>query len=97
MDMQDAMEKSPRSGRTQEQRCKEFQMRNVKAPRPMVNGPETAAAPLIGLETYDPEAVIKVLQSFLEQDAEEHRATLEFLMRALNEGRPEGHKMFPEQ
>jgi myo-inositol catabolism protein IolC len=53
-------------------------------------------APLIGLETYDPEAVIELLDSFLEQDAEEHRKTLEFLIEALNEGRPEGQKIFPE-
>lgn len=72
-------------------------MRAVKHPRPMVNGPETAAAPLIGLETYDPEAAIAVLESFLEQDADEHRAALELLMEALDEDRPEGLKIFPER
>ena len=72
-------------------------MRNVKGPRPLVNGPDTAAAPLIGLETYDPSAAIELLQSLREGDADEQRATLEFLMQALNEGRSEGLKIFPEK
>ena len=54
-------------------------------------------APLIGLETYDPDAAIELLQSFLEQDAEEHCRTLEYLMEALDEGRPEGQKLFPDK
>jgi hypothetical protein len=58
-------------------------------------GGNPEAVPLIGLETYDPEAAIAVLESFLEQDAEEHRATLEFLMDAIDEDRPEGLKIFP--
>ena len=53
--------------------------------------------PLIGLETYDPEAAIAVLKSILEQDAEEHRATLQFLMDAIDEDRPEGLKIVPER
>jgi hypothetical protein len=70
-------------------------MRDVKAPRPLVNGPDTAAAPLIGLESYDPSAAIELFQSLREGDADEQRATLEYLMQALDEGRPEGLKIFP--
>jgi hypothetical protein len=54
-------------------------------------------APLLGLETYDPALAIEMLQSFLEEDAEENRQTLEFLMEALNEGRPEDQKIFPDK
>jgi hypothetical protein len=55
-------------------------------------------APLIGLETYDPEAAIAFLRSLREEgDAEEQRAELEFLMQALDEGRPEGQKLFPKE
>ena len=61
-------------------------------------GGNPEAAPLIGLETYDPEAAIALLRSLREEgDAEEHRATMEFLIQALNESRPEGQKMFPEE
>jgi hypothetical protein len=60
-------------------------------------GGNPEAAPLFGLETCDPEAAIAVLESFLGQDAEEHRATLEFLMDAIDEDRPEGRKIFPER
>ena len=72
-------------------------MRNVNGPRPLVNGPDTAAAPLIGLETYDPSAVIELFHSLREGDANEQRATLEYLMQALDEGRSEGLKIFPEK
>ena len=72
-------------------------MSALEQPRPIVNGPETATVPLIGLETYDPEAAIAVLESFLEQDADKHRAALEFLMEALDAERPEGLKIFPER
>jgi hypothetical protein len=72
-------------------------MRIVNGPRPLVNGPGTAAAPLIGLETYDPSAAIELLQSLREGDADEQRATLEYLMQALDEGRSEGLKIFPEK
>lgn len=55
-------------------------------------------APLIGLETYDPEAAIEFLRSLREEgDVEEQRATLEFLMEALDEGRPEELKHFPKK
>ena len=70
-------------------------MRNVQATRPTANGPETAAAPLIGLETYDPEAAIEVLRSLREGDVDEQREVLEFLIQALDEGRPEGLRLFP--
>jgi hypothetical protein len=69
-------------------------MRNVKGPSPLVNGPDTAAAPLIGLETYDPSAAIELLQSLREGNADEQRATLEYLMQALDQGRPEGQRVF---
>jgi len=82
---------------TSEKRARELQMRNVKGPRPLVNGLDTAAAPLIGLETYDPSAAIELLQSLREGDADEQRATLEYLMQALDEGRSEGLKIFPEK
>lgn len=72
-------------------------MSTVKPRVTLRPGANPADAPLVGLETYDPEAAIAVLQSFLEQDADEHRATLEFLMDALDEGRPEGLKIFPER
>ncbi|MGH2615904.1 MAG: hypothetical protein ACRDJC_11735 [Thermomicrobiales bacterium] len=61
-------------------------------------GGNPANAPLIGLETYDPEAIIKLLRSIREDgDVEEQRVTLKFLMQALNEGRPEGQKIFPDE
>jgi hypothetical protein len=61
-----------------------------------VNGPDTAAAPLIGLETYDPSAAIELFHSLREGDVDEQRATLEYLMQALDEGRSESLKIFPE-
>jgi hypothetical protein len=70
-------------------------MSTVKPRVTLRPGGNPEAVPLIGLETYDPEAAIAVLESFLEQDAEEHRATLEFLMDAIDEDRPEGLKIFP--
>ena len=72
-------------------------MSNVRGPRPLVNGPDTAAAPLIGLESYDPSGAIELLQSLREGDADEQRATLDYLMQALDEGRSEGLKIFPEK
>ena len=38
--------------------------------------------------------VIQVLDSFLEEDAEEQRETWEYLKRVLDEDRPEGRKLF---
>ena len=55
-------------------------------------------APLLGLETYDPEAAIELIRSLREEgDVEEQRATFEFLKEALNAARPEGQKVFPEE
>jgi hypothetical protein len=54
-------------------------------------------APLIGLETYDPDAAIEFLRSLMEQDPEEHRRTLAFLKQALDENRPPGQKLFDEE
>ena len=72
-------------------------MSTVKPRVTLRPGGNPEAAPLIGLETYDPEAIIELLRSFREQDPEEHRATMEFLIEALNESRPEGFKMFPDE
>ena len=72
-------------------------MRTVKPRLTLRPGANPADAPIVGLDDYDPEAAIEVLRSFREQDAEEHRKTLEFLIEALNEGRPEGSKIFPEE
>ena len=72
-------------------------MSTVKSRVTLRPGGNPEAAPLIGLETYDPEAIIELLRSFREQDPEEHRATMEFLIEALNESRPEGFKMFPDE
>lgn len=61
-------------------------------------GGNPEAAPLIGLETHDPEAAIALLQSLEEEgDKEEQQVTLEFLIQALNESRPDRLKMFPEE
>jgi hypothetical protein len=49
------------------------------------------------LESYDPSAAIELLQSLREGDADEQRATLEYLMQALDEGRSEGFKIFPDK
>ena len=46
---------------------------------------------------YDPNAAIELLQSLRTGDADEQRATLEYLMQALDEGRSEGLKIFPEK
>ena len=40
---------------------------------------------------------LAALRSFREGDTEEQRETLARLMRALDEDRPEGQKLFPEQ
>jgi hypothetical protein len=58
-------------------------------------GARAEDAPLVGLETYDAALAVELLQSLRAGDAEEQRATLEFLMQALDEGRPEGQKLFP--
>ncbi len=72
-------------------------MSQVKSRVSLKPGADPARAPLVGLETYDPEAVVEVLRSFREGEAEEQRETLEYLMKALNEGRPEGQKIFLEE
>ena len=73
-------------------------MSTVKPRVTLRPGGNPEAVPLFGLETYDPEGAITLLRSLREEgDAEEQRATLEFLIKALNESRPEGLKMFPEE
>lgn len=73
-------------------------MSTVKPRLTLRPGGNPEAAPLVGLDTYDPEAAIALLQMLQEEgDAEEQRATLEFLIQALNESRPDGFKMFPEE
>ena len=71
-------------------------MSTVKPRITLRPGGNPEAAPILGLETYDPGAAIELLRSLREEgDAEEQRATLEFLIEALNESRPEGLEMFP--
>jgi hypothetical protein len=41
------------------------------------------------------QAVIRVLDSFLDGDAEEQRETWEYLKRVLDEDRPSDQKLFP--
>jgi hypothetical protein len=41
------------------------------------------------------QALIELLNSWDQEDAEEQRETLEFLMRALDEDRPSYRKLFP--
>jgi len=72
-------------------------MSTVKPRVTLRPGGDPAYAPLVNLETYDPDAIVELLRSFREEDSEEHRRTLEFLIEALNGGRPEGRKMFPEE
>lgn len=73
-------------------------MSTVKPRLTLRPGGKPEAAPLIGLETYDPEAAIEILRKLREEgDAEEQRATLEFLKQALNESRPKGFGVFPEE
>jgi hypothetical protein len=73
-------------------------MSTVKPRVTLRPGGNPEAAPLIGLETYDPEAVIELLRTLREEgDPEEQRETLEFLKQALNESRPKGLGVFPEE
>jgi len=43
----------------------------------------------------DPAALGRLLQEWMQEDAQEQRETFEFLRRALDEHRPEGYKLFP--
>jgi hypothetical protein len=73
-------------------------MSTVKPRLTLRPGGNPANAPIVGLETYDPEAVIELLRQLREEgDAEEQRETLEFLKQAFNEGRPKGFGVFPEE
>ena len=72
-------------------------MSTVKPRVTLRPGANPANAPLVNLETYDPDAIIELLRSFREQDTEDQRRTLEFLTEALNEGRSEGFKTFPDE
>ncbi len=72
-------------------------MSTVKPRVTLRPGANPANAPLVNLETYDPDAIIELLRSFREQDTEDQRRTLEFLIEALNEGRSEDFKTFPEE
>ena len=87
-----------RRGAPEEQKHrKEAALSTVKPRLTLRPGGNPEAAPLIGLETYDPDAAIALLQTLEEGgDEEEQRATLEFLIKALNESRPEGFRLFPE-
>ena len=72
-------------------------MSTVKPRVTLRPGADPANAPLVNLETYDPDAIIELLRSFREQDTEDQRRTLEFLIEALNEGRSEDFKTFLEE
>jgi hypothetical protein len=73
-------------------------MSTVKPRLTLRPGGNPANAPIVGLETYDPEAAIELLRQLREEgDAEEQRETLEFLKQALNESRPKGFGMFPKE
>ena len=76
---------------------KEVAVSTVKPRVTLRPGANPANAPLVNLETYDPDAIIELLRSFREQDTEDQRRTLEFLIEALNEGRSEGFKTFPDE
>jgi hypothetical protein len=43
----------------------------------------------------DPVAVAAVLDEWMRGDAEEQRETFELLKASLDDGRPEGYKLFP--
>jgi hypothetical protein len=43
----------------------------------------------------DPAALAKLLREWREGDEQEQRETGEYLLRALDEARPEGSKLFP--
>lgn len=72
-------------------------MSTVKPRLTLRPGANPATAPLVNLETYDPIAIIELLRSFREEDPEDQRRTLEFLIEAFNEGRPDDLKKFPEE
>ena len=63
---------------------------------PKATYPQTAEPLLTGSgKPYDPEAVMRVLDSFLAGDATEQRETLDYLKRALDEQRIPESKLFP--
>ena len=70
-------------------------MSSAKTVNTSEDDPRIAIAPLVGLENFSPELAIEALRSFREGDADEQRATHEFLIEALDEGRPKGHNLFP--
>lgn len=72
-------------------------MSTVKPRVTLRPGANPANAPLVNLETYNPEAIIELLRSFREEDPEDQRRTLQFLIEAFNAGRPDDLKKFPEE
>jgi hypothetical protein len=55
--------------------------------------PQTAKD--IDWSRWDPQRAIALLDRFMEEDEEEQRETLAYLKKALDEGRPDGEKLFP--
>ena len=50
------------------------------------------------MQQKDPGALVALLDSWTnEGDADEQQETLEYLIRALDENRPEGYKLFPPE
>ena len=43
----------------------------------------------------DPAALQRLLDQWMQEDEAEQREAFEFLRKALDEGRPEGYKLFP--
>jgi hypothetical protein len=43
----------------------------------------------------DPAALARLLDEWMHGDETEQRETFEILQRALNDGRPDGYKLFP--
>ena len=55
------------------------------------------ARPTVPFSKGDPEAARRLLRKWRnEGDEKDQRETLEFLRRALNQGRPKGYGVFPE-
>lgn len=50
---------------------------------------------IVGLKKPNPVDLAKLLDDWMHGNETEQRETFEFLRRALDEGRPEGYKLFP--
>ena len=54
-----------------------------------------SSRPVVYSRRPDPAAVAAMLDEWMNGDPAEQRTTLEWLMRSLDEGRPDGYKLFP--